>query len=394
MADESQVTILMQGSDAWNKWRLENRDIRIDLSHANLRGANLAGADLGGVDLQDAQLDGANLSEADLRANLQRANLEGANLQKADFSGSKFVSPDLYGTVQEPEGPTGADLRLANLREADLTKADFHLANLCLTQLWEAKLSGANLSEADVRQAGLSRADLRGADLRGADLRGTWLADADLTNAKLGHDTKLNGAKVEGCIVDRYQLERLRDFGGLTVGDRMSMNINDGVAKLRASYSGFLQWIHLGALAVFLFPYVWFLFEHWSIAAFGPTTAAVTIPLWKALLQFIFNGGENWQTGFRFHFSFVAFIFIALYNVMRGVLLWKTKQLELQQESTGLPAMFSLEGSRWGLFVRAANWTFVLYLAVALFNTVHFLTMEIPVVGAQRHIETILDSSQ
>ncbi len=46
-----------------------------------------------------------------------------------------------------------------------------------------------------------------------------------------------------------------RNYGGLTQGDRMEMEIEDGVALLRASYSGFLQWLHLFALATFLFPY-------------------------------------------------------------------------------------------------------------------------------------------
>ena len=46
MADEQQLAILRQGSDAWNAWRQPNRNIRADLYEADLSGANLRGADL------------------------------------------------------------------------------------------------------------------------------------------------------------------------------------------------------------------------------------------------------------------------------------------------------------------------------------------------------------
>ena len=158
----------------------------------------------------------------------------------------------------------------------------------------------------------------------------------------------------------------------------MTMNIIDSVARLRASYSGFWQWIHLMALATFIFPYAWFVVVQWSIAKFVAPGTVDHIPLWKALFTFIYNGGVNWQDGPAFHWSFVAFLFLTAYNLLRAILLWKTKQLELQQESSGLPAMFSLSKSRWGTLLKVATWSFYLYLAIALFNTGHFFTHEIP----------------
>ncbi len=105
----------------------------------------------------------------------------------------------------------------------------------------------------------------------------------------------LAGAVVSGAKIDRYDLECLENYGGLTQGDRMEMEIEDGVALLRATYSGFLQWIHLFALATFLFPYAWFVTVQWSKAQFLAAPDDTWLPLWKALVWFIFNGGVDWH---------------------------------------------------------------------------------------------------
>ena len=43
MANEEHLEILKQGVDVWNRWREENREVRPDLSAADLREANLDG---------------------------------------------------------------------------------------------------------------------------------------------------------------------------------------------------------------------------------------------------------------------------------------------------------------------------------------------------------------
>jgi hypothetical protein len=47
--------------DAWNAWRDENPDIRLDLRSANLFKAELSGANLNCADLREANLTAANL---------------------------------------------------------------------------------------------------------------------------------------------------------------------------------------------------------------------------------------------------------------------------------------------------------------------------------------------
>ena len=156
MANDEQVTLLKQGVAAWNAWRADNHDVRLDLieanlSRADLKGANLSAANLSGADLKGANLHLANFRGANLRganltaANLRGAHLRGAHLRRATFCGAKLIE---------------ANLTLAHLTLADLTGAD----------LKEANLRGANLSEANVSKVNLSGANLGGADLRGANL--------------------------------------------------------------------------------------------------------------------------------------------------------------------------------------------------------------------------------
>jgi hypothetical protein len=46
MANQEHLDILKQGVQAWNQWKEEHSDIRLDLSEADLRGTILNGATL------------------------------------------------------------------------------------------------------------------------------------------------------------------------------------------------------------------------------------------------------------------------------------------------------------------------------------------------------------
>ena len=112
MAKQEQLCILKQGVSAWNQWRKENPDIRIDLDEAalfqeklprvNFSNASLRNADLGQVNLQKADLRGAdirwaNVSEAHLEgADLRNANLAGSNLSETHFEGADLTGCNVY----------------------------------------------------------------------------------------------------------------------------------------------------------------------------------------------------------------------------------------------------------------------------------------------------------
>ena len=271
-----------------------------------------------------------------------------------------------------------ANLSEADLGGADLGGADLSEAILGGADLSRAKLSGADLSRAKLIGANLWTADLFGADLSGANLSEARLVGADLTGTLADSATSLLRASVRHCRIDRHTLESLKDFGGLTNGDRMLMDIVDGVAKLRASFSGFWQWVHLAALAAFLFPYAWFIGKHWSLARFGVDETEPTISLFAALMRFIWNGGENWRAGAALNvLPFGIFVYSLIYNALRGVLLWKTKTLELKQEASGLPAVFSLTGW-WGRMYQASKWGMYANLLFVAWHTYYFLGQRIP----------------
>ena len=63
MANKQQLRILLE-SYAWNTWREEAGDARVDLSEAGLNGADLCGANLCGANLRKADLRGVDLSGA------------------------------------------------------------------------------------------------------------------------------------------------------------------------------------------------------------------------------------------------------------------------------------------------------------------------------------------
>jgi hypothetical protein len=149
MADEQQLAVLRQGSDAWNAWREQNLYLRVDLSEADLTGAdlteaNLFEADLSGANFTRANLTAAYLYGADLReAYLTRAGLHGADLTEVELTGASLAGADLNGAIF-----IGANLSRANLTRAILVGTNFRKADLTGCRVygisaWDLGLEGA-----------------------------------------------------------------------------------------------------------------------------------------------------------------------------------------------------------------------------------------------------------
>jgi uncharacterized protein YjbI with pentapeptide repeats len=268
MANDDHIAQLKNGVDAWNAWRDENRNIRPDLSEADLHAALAAGgaapivfdqADgcpgvmidhlvhLGitepyRADLREANLGGADLRESNLNwADFRGAYLHMANLAGADLTGADFTPAPRYdvivvgGSATRSPRPSryrspnlrnatlfGTDLSEAILFEANLTGAYLHSARLEKANLYKANFSGAHLNGADLREANLRGAHLSAADLSAADLRGAYLNGADLTGADLQGanlseadlvEANFSGADLKGADLRAAQLIDT-DFGG------------------------------------------------------------------------------------------------------------------------------------------------------------------------------------
>ena len=101
MANNEQMDLLKQGTQAWNAWRAAHAATRPDLSNVSLRGLDLAKADLPGADLRKTDLRGTILSGATLiGANLAGANFFKAVLDDADFSGANLIGAQFLNCAQ------------------------------------------------------------------------------------------------------------------------------------------------------------------------------------------------------------------------------------------------------------------------------------------------------
>ena len=282
-----------------------------------------------------------------------------------------------------------ADLEKSLLSQVVCRRASFKGAKLQGAILRKADLSGTDFSGADLRGADLTEANLSGATMRGCNLTDAVLVDSRLLGTKLitaklinsnlrgvevNHSTRLTRSEVSGCQIDRYTIESLYHNGGLSTQRQMRMNIIDDVARLRLSYSGFWQWIHLFALFAFLSPYVFFLCKLYFAAKLFCPPVEKCIPLVDVLSEYVYTGGRmnekiSWS-------ALSIFVFTLAYNALRGCLLLKTKQLELQKESRGLPVRFSLTGA-WGASFRIAQLLFYMNILLLLVHLHHFLKIPI-----------------
>lgn len=127
-----QVRRLKNGTNQWNRWRVKNPYIEIDLREADLSNTNLTGANLSEANLREANLMGASLSEA----NLREANLWGVNLAESDLSSANLTKADLWM----------ANLENADLRGSELIRVQAINVNLKNTNLTGACIEGWNIN--------------------------------------------------------------------------------------------------------------------------------------------------------------------------------------------------------------------------------------------------------
>jgi len=185
MANPEHLNLLRQGVELWNKWRIENPRILIDL-----RGAELNDTDLKGANLTHSDLEAARFSGADLTG----ANLWYAELTNTHFEEARLVSAKLNSSM-------GGEPRFD---KADLSDADLSTSILRASSMRGAILIGAVMWHTDLNYSRLGDADLTRADLRSTNLSRTYLSGANFDHARLGHtvlgDTDLSNVKgLDSC---------------------------------------------------------------------------------------------------------------------------------------------------------------------------------------------------
>jgi uncharacterized protein YjbI with pentapeptide repeats len=189
------------------------RQLKLNLTNANLSGISLKMFDLSSIVLQNAQIS---------NARLLGVNLRGADLSDANLSHTELIDADLSGAILRGTNLKGANLSDANLSHTELRDADLSGAILRGTNLKGANLSGANLSHTKLTNADLSGADLSDADLGRAIPFRANLKDANLSNVDFIcaclNDANLEGANLKGANFGYASLANanLRGVKGLT----------------------------------------------------------------------------------------------------------------------------------------------------------------------------------
>ncbi len=189
MANQEHLNLLRQGTDVWNTWLEQYREIRPDFRGADLREADLTQADLREADLSNTHLWRANLTQADLRgADLREADLRRTTLWEANLSNANLSNANLWGAHLGNANLSNAtlsevDLSDANLWRANLSHATLSRADLRRTNLWEANLSNANLSNANLSMVILARTNLHKATLTNCWVYGISVWDVNLAEA-------------------------------------------------------------------------------------------------------------------------------------------------------------------------------------------------------------------
>jgi len=190
MADEELTRhffrLLTVGPEAWNKWKKENPDVRLDFSGHKFEGiltAHLYDLDFSAVDITAAKLTSADLSRTSLAGALAwRTDFGGATLDDADLSGALLAQANLGRTSIRGTNFSGAELTQTNFSNAKGMGAKFVSARLNTVDFLLAELVSANFRNAVMGDIDFTSASLENADFTEAILIRNVFADTNLTN--------------------------------------------------------------------------------------------------------------------------------------------------------------------------------------------------------------------
>ena len=193
------IEMLRSGLAAWNDWRGQDLDLKIDLSEVDLSPKAIEGTSLatrkGGADLRGFNLQGVDLSFA---------NLEGAYLDRANLQHALLIETRLAGARLRRTNARHAQFTEARLEGALLVGCRLERAILDHARMRRCRCSRAKLNEADLSDADLTKADLSGASLKLANLSRTNLTFANLARAELDDanlmDTCVNRTEISTVI--------------------------------------------------------------------------------------------------------------------------------------------------------------------------------------------------
>lgn len=280
-ADET-IALLRSGVDGVTRWNRicgeRARDIKVDLTGADLANTDLTAAHLTCVKLTDVDLRGATLSDARL-GDITDVRFDGATLDNAhihiaigcrfrnarvermwcnravrcEFDGARgdgcYIDELSHCTARGAEFNAG---HVSKLDDVDLTDAQlrqvhsYYLhapkcvmpgAALSDAVLVNAAMPGSNLDHADLTRAQLAGVDLTDANLRGATCVSARLEGANLTHALLA-DANLNAADLANAKLVKADLSHADLRNANLASADLSDAIVDGADFTGANVTG------------------------------------------------------------------------------------------------------------------------------------------------------------
>ncbi len=188
--------LLAIGPDAWNRWKTENADRKLDFSGHRFEGIlapNLYDLDLSGADISNAKLSSANLSRTNLSSvQAWRTDLGGATLDDANFSGA-LIAQATFG---------GASIHSTNFSNAEISSTSFGSVKGS-----SAQFKSARILDVDFVAAVLFKANFENALIGNANFNSTWLEQADFTQSIMMRtvffDSILILTEFRKCVMDQ-----------------------------------------------------------------------------------------------------------------------------------------------------------------------------------------------
>jgi uncharacterized protein YjbI with pentapeptide repeats len=203
--NKQHTNLLFTGHENWNKWRIENPNIKPELVWAQLDGLDLSYYNFKDGDFNGASLHGTNFSYSNLEnTNLQNVIADnaifiGANLNDVQASNMQACNADfenaiLTNWITYDAKFYDSNFENANLSNSELSGCEFNTANLECVNFEFCDLTYCNFTQANLQNAILRNCNLIGCHfvdniLYGTDLSFSNIYGVSIWNVSTNEDT-------------------------------------------------------------------------------------------------------------------------------------------------------------------------------------------------------------
>lgn len=309
--------------------------------------------DAAGLSLKDLDLSGTDWTNIEL----DKAIFVRCTLDDSEFGGA-------HGSLYRAQFKWGSYERIV-LNEVDCRYLEFQAVSL----------DGARFTDVN-----FDNAVFLAVSLCSTKFNRCRLAHTRLENCSADDQTHFsNSVSTKNLRVNQSFVDSLMNRGGLSDPQLAAMIVADDIAALRVKYGGAYAWVHAVSLVIFVLPYAFFIAHRLILAASHPPLK--TDPrLYEALLGFILTAGDNWQ---RWQvddiawFSVIAFVFVAVYNAGRLILLLAVYGFERHEAVFRRRTQYRLNAQQkkvW-IFVQYGYWINLFLIAL---NTAIFMSTRVP----------------